>query len=321
MTRYLMIEALIPMLVAFVISTVITKKLIPFLIKKKIGQYEREEEYEAHLKKAGTPTMGGVGFISAVILVSVFYIPKFPNIVPILIATAGFAIIGCIDDSKKLFKKQSEGMKPLEKTVGQIVIAVGVIAYLKLVMGYDTKIKVPFIDGEYNLGIFYYILVFIMILGTVNGSNLNDGIDGLAGSVTSVIAVFLTVASFIYKAGISPVTAAWLGGLLGFLLFNAHPAKIFMGDTGALALGGFVASSALVLKQPLIVILIAFAYLVETVSVMMQVTYFKLTHGKRIFKMTPIHLSFEIDGWSETRIVMLFTVVTVITCFIALAAL
>lgn len=321
MTRELFIEALLPMLAAFVISTVITKKLIPFLLKKKIGQYEREEEYEAHLKKAGTPTMGGVGFITAIILVSVFYIAKCPNIVPILIATVGFAVIGCIDDSKKLFKKQSEGMKPLEKTIGQIVVAAGVIAYLKLVMGYDTKIRIPFMDGEYELGIIYYILVFFMILGTVNGSNLNDGIDGLAGSVTSVIATFFVVASFLYKAGISPIAAAWLGGLLGFLLYNAHPAKIFMGDTGALALGGFVASSALVLKQPLIVLFIAFAYLIETVSVMMQVSYFKLTHGKRIFKMTPIHLSFEMSGWSETRIVMLFTIMTVIGCFIGLVAL
>lgn len=310
----------IPALAAFVTSVIAGKIIVPALAKAKMRQYEREEGPESHKKKQGTPTMGGVIFLLATLIVSLFYIGKYPEMIPVMIGMFGFGFIGLIDDSMKMLKKQNEGMTPSQKMLGQIVVAVAVVLYLQLVMKTGTEIHIPFVNGTYNVGIFYYVIVAIMILGTVNGSNLTDGLDGLSANVTFYIAIFFSVASLLYKAGITPIAAALAGALLGFLMFNTHPAKVFMGDTGSLALGGFVASSALVIKNPLIIIIVAFVYLMETLSVMIQVASFKTT-GKRVFRMSPIHHHFELGGWPETEVTSKFAIISALACLLGLLAL
>ena len=188
--------------------------------------------------------------------------------------------------------------------------------------GLGTDVIIPFSGGkEWHLGILYIPILFVVVLGTVNGANFTDGLDGLASSVTLIVAVFFSVVSIGMKSGIEPITCAVVGSLMGFLLFNVYPAKVFMGDTGSLALGGFVAGTAYVMQMPLFILIVGLIYLVEVLSVIIQVTYFKATHGKRIFKMAPIHHHFELCGWSETRVVAVFSVITAVMCMIALLAL
>nr|WP_296006720.1 phospho-N-acetylmuramoyl-pentapeptide-transferase [uncultured Blautia sp.] len=309
----------LPVLIAFAISVLLGPVVIPYLRKLKMGQTERVEGVQSHLKKAGTPTMGGIIFLLSTVVTSLFYVKDYPKIIPVLFLTLGFGIIGFLDDYLKVVLKRSDGLMPMQKMACQIVVT-GIFAfYLMKFTDIPMTMKIPFFPGhELNLGILTIPVLFIAVIGTVNGVNFTDGLDGLASSVTIMVATFFSVMAIGTKSGIEPITCAVVGALMGFLLFNVYPAKIFMGDTGSLALGGFVAGTAYMLQMPLFIILVGMVYVVEVLSVMIQVTYFKATHGKRFFKMAPIHHHFELCGWSETRIVAVFSVITAVLCLIAL---
>ncbi len=311
---------IIAIIVSFGISAVLGPIVIPFLRRLKMGQTERKEGVQAHLKKAGTPTMGGLIFLAAILITSIFFIGKYPKIVPVLILTLGFGVIGFLDDYLKVVLRRSDGLLAWQKLLLQFVVtAVYAFCMLKFT-DVSLDIRIPW-GGTVSLPMWISIpLLFFVVIGTVNGVNFTDGVDGLASSVTTVVAGFFILASLLLGGQVDPVCGAVLGGLMGFLLYNCYPAKIFMGDTGSLALGGFVAGTAYMLGMPLFILIIGFIYLIEVVSVILQVGYFKLTHGKRIFKMAPIHHHFELSGWSETKVVAVFTIVTGILCLIGLLA-
>ena len=313
---------LIPVIIAFAISAVLAPVIIPVLRKLKMGQTEREDGVKSHLKKAGTPTMGGVIILVAIAITSLFYIKDYPKIIPILFVTLGFGLIGFLDDYLKVVKKHPDGLLPKQKMGLQIVVTAIFAFYLIKFTDVSLTWLIPFTGGKFiDWGFLAIPLIFIVVIGTVNGVNFTDGLDGLASSVTVLVATFFTVVAIGTQSGIEPITCAVVGALLGFLLFNVYPASVFMGDTGSLALGGFVASTAYMLQMPLFIVIVGLIYLVEVLSVMIQVTYFKKTGGKRIFKMAPIHHHFELCGWSETRVVAVFSIVTAILCLIALMAL
>ena len=315
-------ETILAIIIAFAISAILCPIVIPFLHRLKFGQQVREEGPESHLKKQGTPTMGGLIILTSIIITSLFYVKDYPKIFPILFMTVGFGIVGFLDDYIKIVMKRSEGLKPLQKIIGQFIIT-GVFAYYLLnSKAVGTSMLIPFTGGfehglYLDLGIFFVPVLFFIVLGTDNGVNFTDGLDGLCTSVTILVATFLTVVALGEKAGISPITGAVVGSLLGFLLFNVYPARVFMGDTGSLALGGFVASSAYMMQMPIFIAIIGFIYLVEVLSDIIQITYFRKTGGKRFFKMAPIHHHFEMCGWSETRVVAVFSIVTAILCLLA----
>ncbi len=311
----------IPVLVSFALSAIMGPVIIPILRNLKMGQTEREEGVKEHLKKAGTPTMGGVIILLSILITSLFYIRSNPQIIPVLFVTIGFGLIGFLDDYLKVVMKRSDGLFPKQKMALQIVVTAIFAYYLVKVAGISLKMLVPFSGGRYlDLGWLAIPVLFFAVIGTVNGVNFTDGLDGLASSVTVLVATFFTVVAIGTKSGIEPVTGAVVGALLGFLLFNVYPASVFMGDTGSLALGGFVASAAYMLQMPLFIIIVGLIYLVEVLSVIIQVTYFKKTGGKRIFKMAPIHHHFELCGWSETRVVAVFSIITALLCMVALMA-
>ena len=310
-----------PVIIAFLLSVIMGPVIIPILRRLKMGQTEREEGVQAHLKKAGTPTMGGVIILLSVVVTSVFYIRDYPKMIPILFVTLGFGLIGFLDDYLKVVMKRSDGLYPMQKMALQIVVTAVFAFYLTKITNVSLAMLVPFSGGKYlDIGWLAIPLMFIAVIGTVNGTNFTDGLDGLASSVTVLVATFFTVVAVGTKSGIEPVTCAVVGALLGFLLFNVYPASVFMGDTGSLALGGFVAATAYMLQMPIFIVIVGMIYLVEVLSVMIQVTYFKKTGGKRIFKMAPIHHHFELCGWSETRVVAVFSIITAILCLIALMA-
>lgn len=312
----------IPILVSFALSVVLGPIVIPILRKMKMRQTERVEGVESHLQKAGTPTMGGVMILAAIVITSLFYVKDYPKIIPILFVTLGFGLIGFLDDYLKVVMKRSDGLYPKQKFALQIVITAIFAYYLVKVTNIPLTLLIPFSGGKYwDIGWLAVPLLFIAVIGTVNGVNFTDGLDGLASSVTVLVATFFTVVAVGTHSGIEPITCAVVGALLGFLLFNVYPASVFMGDTGSLALGGFVASTAYMLQMPIFIIIVGMIYLVEVASVMIQVTYFKKTGGKRIFKMAPIHHHFELCGWSETRVVAVFSIITAILCLIALMGL
>ena len=312
-------KMVLPVLLAFVISVILGPIIIPYLRKLKMGQTERTEGVQSHLKKAGTPTMGGIIFLISTVVTSLFFVKDYPKIIPVLFLTLGFGVIGFLDDYLKVVLKRSDGLMPGQKMACQIVVTAVFAFYLVNFPDVSLAMKIPFFpEYELNLGILAIPVLFIAVIGTVNGVNFTDGLDGLASSVTIMVATFFSVVAIGTNSGIEPITCAVVGALMGFLLFNVYPAKIFMGDTGSLALGGFVAGTAYMLQMPLFILIVGLIYLVEVLSVMIQVTYFKATHGKRFFKMAPIHHHFELCGWSETRIVAVFTVITAILCLIAL---
>ena len=314
-------HVVIPVLISFVLSVIMGPVVIPFLRKLKMGQTEREEGVKSHLKKAGTPTMGGVMILGSVIITSLFYVKDYPKIIPVLFLTVGFGLIGFLDDYLKVVMKRSDGLFPMQKMALQIVVTAVFAFYVVKVAKVPLTMLIPFSDGKYwDIGIFAIPVLFVAVLGTVNGTNFTDGLDGLASSVTVLVATFFTVVAVGTKSGIEPITCAVVGALMGFLLFNVYPASVFMGDTGSLALGGFVAGTAYMMQMPLFIIIVGMIYLVEVVSVIIQVTYFKKTGGKRFFKMAPIHHHFELCGWSETRVVAVFSIITAILCLIALLA-
>ena len=309
----------IPVLISFAVSLVLGPVVIPFLRKLKMKQTERVEGVQSHLKKAGTPTMGGIIILLSVIVTSRFYIRDYPKIIPVLFLTVAFGLIGFLDDYLKVVLKRSDGLMPMQKMALQIVVTFIFAYYLVRVADIPLTMLVPFSGGYYlDLGWLAYPVLFFAVIGTVNGTNFTDGLDGLASSVTVLVATFFTVVAVGTNSGIEPITCAVVGALLGFLLFNVYPASVFMGDTGSLALGGFVAGTAYMLQMPLFIIIVGFIYLVEVASVIIQVTYFKKTGGKRIFKMAPIHHHFELCGWSETRVVTVFSVITALLSLVAL---
>jgi len=333
------IRIIIAALLSFVVAVAIGPFFIKQLTKLKMAQTEREDGVKAHLAKAGTPTMGGVIIILALLAGTVWFIPSYPVIAPVLVLTLGFGIIGFIDDYLKVVKKHPDGLKAGQKMLLQIVVTAIFAVLITAIDSISLFMRIPFVHEPFTIfghlatftlpyqsgvfidfGWFAYVILFFAVIGTVNGTNFTDGLDGLASSVTAVIAAFFTIAAMMIFGDVAPLGAAMAGALMGFLVYNAHPAKIFMGDTGSLALGGFVIGTAYALQMTLFVLIIGLIYIIEVLSVMIQVTYFKKTGGKRVFKMAPIHHHFELSGWSETKIVTVFTIITVFLCLIALYA-
>ena len=315
------------LLATFVLTILLSFIIIPILKKLKVGQVEREEGPNSHLKKAGTPTMGGMIFAIAIIIVSVIVFIIYHkqgnenNIVALLLVTVGFGLVGFIDDFKKLVLKDTKGLKPSYKMLGLLVISVAFILYLTSIAKIGTEIYIPFFKFYVTFPIWGYIpfAIFVM-LGTTNAVNLTDGVDGLSTSVCTIIITCLTVIGLIFKTTeISIFGSIVIGACLGFLLFNLYPAKVFMGDTGSLLLGGVIVSMALYLKLPLLLILIALVPVCETLSVIIQVVHFKRT-GNRIFKMSPIHHHFELSGWSENKVASIFSLITLVLCIIGVFA-
>lgn len=314
--------SILAVMLSFCISALLGPVLIPWLKKLKIGQTVREDGPAGHLKKNGTPTMGGLLILLSVVVVTFVFAEDYPKTAPILFLTAGFGLIGFLDDYIKVVCRRSMGLSPLQKFTGQLVVT-GVFAfYLLRFTDVSLAMKIPFLPDRFlDFGVWNIPILFFVVLGTVNGVNFTDGLDGLAGSVTVIVAVFFTVVAIGTGSGIESVTCAVTGALLGFLLFNVHPAEVFMGDTGSLALGGFVAACGYMMQMPLFIAIVGIVYLAEVVSVILQVGYFKLSGGKRLFKMAPLHHHFELCGWSETRISALFTIVTALMCLVALLGL
>lgn len=316
------IQIVLPVILSFLVSVILSPVVIPFLRKLGIGQTVREDGPQSHKIKTGTPTMGGLIILSSIVITALFYIREYPKILPVLFVTLGFGLIGFLDDYIKVVLKRSEGLTPCQKLLGQILVAAVFLYYLTQYTQISMVMQIPFADGLYlNMGNLTVPMLFFVLIGTVNGTNFTDGLDGLASGVTILVATFFTVVAIGKESGLEPVTCAVVGSLMGFLLFNVYPARIFMGDTGSLALGGFVAATAIMMQLSLFIVIVGFVYFLEVVSVIIQVTYFKLSSGKRIFKMAPFHHHLEKCGWSETRIVALFSVITAILCLLGLLGL
>jgi phospho-N-acetylmuramoyl-pentapeptide-transferase len=315
-------RTLLPALLSFVIAVLIGPKVIDILRKLKAGQTEREEGLESHQKKTGTPTMGGVIFLLPVVVIGIFYGASHKEVIPVLILTIGFGIIGFIDDYIKVVRKHNLGLRAWQKILGQLVVTILFSVYVETFTDISLAMKVPFTSITLDFGIFNIPILFFIALGTANGTNFTDGVDGLCASVTAVVAAFFAVAGMHYGAtGAEVMSSAMVGALLGYLVYNVYPGKVMMGDTGSLAIGGFVTGIAYVMQMPIFIVIVGFIYAFEVISVILQVSYFKITHGKRIFRMAPIHHHFEKGGWSETRVVNVFTTVTILLCLIAYAGL
>lgn len=304
-------------LFSFAITAVGGPVIIPFLRKIRCGQTIREDGPRRHLQKAGPPTMGGLLILFGVVAASLFW--GGPDTTAILFMTLSFGMVGLIDDYIKVVCKRSLGLRAWQKLLLQVIITGLFAGYLLEYTDVSLSMAIPGLSGVWiDLGIWNVAVLFFIVLGTVNGINLTDGLDGLAGSVTVIVAVFFAVVSVGRGEGLASVACAVVGALMGFLLFNAHPAAVFMGDTGSLALGGFVAGCGYLLEMPLIIAIVGIVYLLETGTVILQVVYFKMTGGKRLFKMAPLHHHLELCGWSETAIVALFTILTALMCLVAL---
>lgn len=309
---------IMPILISFALSAVLGPFMIPLLKRLKAGQTVRDDGPGTHLKKAGTPTMGGILIMVSVAVTSVLYVKDYPKITPVLFLTLGFGLIGFLDDYIKVVLRRSMGLRPWQKMFLQMVVT-GIFAYYLLhAAKVPLTMRIPFLKGYFvDFGWLDVPLLFVVVIGTVNGTNFTDGLDGLASSVTVMVATFFTVAAVGTESGITPITCAVTGALLGFLLFNVHPASVFMGDTGSLALGGFVAGCAYMMQMPLFLPVVGFIYVVEVLSVMIQVVYYKISGGKRIFKMAPLHHHFELCGWKETKVVAVFSIITAMLCLLA----
>ena len=312
---------LLPVVIAFAISVCLCPIMIPFLKKLKFGQFVRDDGPESHLKKSGTPTMGGLIILCSIVITSLLYMKTNPQILPVLFVTLGFGLVGFLDDYNKVVMKRSMGLHAWQKMIGQFIIVAVFAYYLANYTDLGTSVLIPFTGGmEWNMGFWFYPFLFVVLLGTVNGTNFTDGLDGLLSSITVLTATFFTVVAIGTASGLEPITCAAVGSLLGFLVYNVYPAKVFMGDTGSLALGGLIGATAVLLKMPIYIVIVGCVYLVEVLSVIIQVTYFKKT-GKRVFKMAPIHHHFELSGWPETKVVAIFSIITAILCLIGLMAL
>lgn len=317
------------LLLSFVTSVVISIIVIPILRKLKVGQSERDDGPKSHLNKKGTPTMGGIILIISTLVLSAFlyidYSADEPEIatrlLPMIFVTLGFGIVGFVDDFKKVILHNTDGLSPKAKMAGLMIIAIAYVGMLVWVFHNGTDIYIPFADKFINLPVWLYVpFAVAVILATTNAVNLTDGIDGLSTSVTTIILTALTVISIIWNVKETTIFGCIvIGSALGFLLFNLHPAHVFMGDTGSLLLGGAIAGIALYLKIPLLLLIIAIVPVIETLSVIIQVAYYKKTK-KRFFKMAPIHHHFELSGWNEDKVVSVFSLITLIASMIGVLA-
>ena len=319
---------LMVLLLSFVVSAILGLIIIPILKKLKVGQIERDDGPQSHLKKQGTPTMGGIIFMIAIILcVTGCYaylhitgnIEIARNLLPMLCLTIGFGVIGFIDDFKKLVLKNTKGLKPSYKMLGLLFISVAYTLFIVKFSNIGTETYIPFIKQYISLPVLIYIpFAILVILGTTNAVNLTDGIDGLASSVCTIVITALTVIATMFQVKeVIVFGAIVVGAVLAFLMFNIYPARVFMGDTGSLFLGGVISGLALYLKMPIILLVLAIIPVIETLSVILQVVSYKTT-GKRIFKMAPIHHHFELSGWKENNVVMVFSIITLMFCIIGL---
>jgi phospho-N-acetylmuramoyl-pentapeptide-transferase len=313
---------IICVLSSFIVSLILGQLLIPVLHKLKFGQHIREDGPESHKKKAGTPTMGGLIFItSSIITVFIFMKHITLETYLCLFSLISFGLIGLVDDSLKIFRKNNDGLSSKQKMLLLIFVSLifSLLGYRSNLIG--SSIIIPFYKKAFDLGVYYIPFIVFYYISITNSVNLTDGLDGLCTSVTLVVLTFFIMVSFsLGLYSISVFCAIIVGSLLGFLRYNSFPARIMMGDTGSLALGGLIATVAMILKLPLIIILVGGIFVLEALSDIIQVTYFKLT-GKRVFKMAPIHHSFELSGWHEAKIVVTFCIITTVLCLIGFLAL
>lgn len=322
------IHILIVIAAAFVISVILTYLEIPIL-REKAGQNIREEGLKSHYSKAGTPSMGGISIIIATCLMGVIGTLAFGGTIGdellILLVFGGYGLIGFVDDYKKIIKKQNEGLTAKQKFALQMIIAIAFAIFFARYSAFGTTVFIPLVNVYVEFGYFYYVFVAFAVLAMTNAVNLTDGLDGLASGVTTLVALFFAYAgftggafckfgAFIGDASETFFFSALAGACLGFLVFNKNPAKVFMGDTGSLALGGGVVAAAIVLKLEILLLVAGLVYVIEALSVVLQVSFFKLTHGKRIFKMAPIHHHFEMCGMKETQVVWMFWIFTAVCC-------
>lgn len=311
---------IICVLSAFVIALAAGPIFIPILHRLKFGQNVRNDGPQSHLKKTGTPAMGGLIFLTAAVIVSLTF-SRDKDMLLILTSTLLFGLIGFADDYIKIVKKRSLGLRAWQKIVAQLAVALFLTYVTSGINQVGTGVLIPFMGKYLDLGILYIPFIIIFIIGFVNAVNLTDGLDGLAGGTTVVVLGFFAVVALVSKnLGILIFCGALIGALLGFLRFNSHPAQVFMGDTGSLALGGAVVSLAVVTKLPIFLFIIGAVYAAEAASVIIQVVYFKISKGKRIFKMAPLHHHFELSGWEETKLVSVFIITSIILCLIGLLA-
>ena len=317
--NYDLFSAAYALIIAFIACVVLGAFVIPKL--HNFGQNVRDDGPKSHLKKQGTPSMGGIFMIGAFAIATLFFVKDNPDAIVVLLITVGYGLVGFLDDYIKVVKKRSLGLRAWQKVVFQLIVTILFAIYLLKMNDFGTEIYVPFTKGFYiNLGWLYVPFLFFVMVGTVNSVNLTDGLDGLASGVTVLVATYFVFIAYAVNKGLIPVCGAAIGALLGFLVFNSYPAKVFMGDTGSLALGGFVASVAILTKMPIMLVIVGFVYVCESLSVMIQVGYFKLTGGKRIFKMAPIHHHFELSGLQGIKVVELFTIATAVLCLLGFVA-
>jgi len=329
LTIEMAITAAICLIVTFGLTVLLLRLILPVLVAKKVGQSIREEGPEWHKSKAGTPTMGGICFIIAILVstLALFVIWTVRGdtgfrMIPMALTLAfgvANAMIGFVDDYCKLLKKQNEGLTAKQKFVLQMFVAAAYLAMMAITGNLTTALYIPFVGATLELGYAAYVLYLLVIVGFVNSTNLTDGLDGLASSVAATVAVFMLVCSFLtYNSPeLAAISSALLGGMLGFLVYNHHPAKVFMGDTGSLFLGGIIIGCAMMQGQLLVFIIAGFVFVFEMLSSLLQVLYFKATHGKRLFKMAPFHHHLEKCGYGEGKVVTTFVVVTAVLSIIA----
>ncbi|MCL2350561.1 MAG: phospho-N-acetylmuramoyl-pentapeptide-transferase [Defluviitaleaceae bacterium] len=314
--------AILAALLAFAVAVVLGPVVIPILRRLKFGQNVRHDGPQSHLKKTGTPSMGGIVIIAAIAVTSGFFSGFNIYWMLVMYMMLAFGTIGFIDDYIKIVKRRSMGLRAWQKFSMQLLAAVGFVLLVNM-YNIETLVFLPFSDGVYiDFGWFMPFFIIIALVGTANGANFTDGLDGLASGVTLIVCLFFLYVAFVLDSPLAYALAAAAGALLGFLLFNSYPARVFMGDTGSLALGGFVAACAVILQMPLLIVIVAFVYVAEVMSVIIQVGYFKITGGKRIFRMAPLHHHFEqLDNpWPETKVVAVFYIFTAIFCLIGFLA-
>ena len=307
---------------AFAVSMLVTARLIPLMKHRQFGQFIREEGPQAHLSKAGTPTMGGIAFIigtTVAVVASMFMKGSMTTAkIAILLSMFAFGAIGFIDDYNKVAKKQNEGLTPKQKLILQVVFGVALAIYMMTKAG--TAMLIPFFGKTVDFGIMYIPFVVFIEVSMANAVNLTDGLDGLAASTSSIVACTFAIVGMTVHGGNEPMAVAGqavFGALLGFLIYNHYPARIFMGDTGSMALGGVLSAMAIVGHMEWLLPIAGLIYVIEALSVIIQVTYFKKTGGKRVFRMAPIHHHFELGGWHETKVVRVFCLFTFVCCIIA----
>ena len=305
--------------VSFLITIVLSMIIIPILRRLKVGQIERNDGPTSHLQKQGTPTMGGIIIAITIILIGIIVALKVKTVIPLILVSLGFGLVGCVDDRTKLKYQNTKGISPTTKMLGLLIISVIYALFLANKDNIGTETLIPILNIYIKIPILIYMpFAICVMLATTNAINLTDGIDGLSSSVSMIIISCLTVIGILKgETEIALFGSIVSGACLGFLLFNLHPAKVFMGDTGSLLLGGVIVSMALYLKMPLLLLIIAIIPVLETLSVIIQVTYFRKT-GKRVFKMAPVHHHFELNGWKESTVVSVFSLITLVACIIGI---